>query len=93
MLFDWDPAKAASNELKHDVSFEEARTVFDDPETAYVADPEHSVGEERFRATGQSDLGRLLVVAFTDDGDIVRLISARIATRRERRHYAEERRR
>lgn len=91
MLFDWDPAKAASNVLKHDVGFEDARTVFDDPLFRIESDPDHSVGEERLRATGQSRSGKLLVVSFTDDGDITRLISARAATRGETRRYAEER--
>lgn len=91
MLFDWDPAKAASNQRKHRVSFAEARTVFNHPRTVYEPDPEHSLHEERFRATGKSARGRLLVVTFTDDGNITRLISAREATRREKRRYAEGR--
>lgn len=91
MLFDWDPAKAASNQRKHRVSFAEARTIFNHPRTVYEPDPEHSFNEEPFRATGESALRKLLVVTFTDDGDITRLISAREATRREKRRYAEGR--
>lgn len=88
-MFDWDPAKAASNLLKHHVSFEEARTVFDDQHAVYELDLEHSVGEERFRATGESGSGRLIVVTYIEDGHETRLISAREPTRRERRRYAE----
>ncbi|HEY0035271.1 MAG TPA: BrnT family toxin [Longimicrobium sp.] len=91
MLFDWDPEKAASNELKHGVSFDEAATVFRDRHAVHEPDPEHSIGEERFRATGLSRAGRLLVVAYTEDGDVTRLISARKATRREKRRHAEGR--
>jgi uncharacterized DUF497 family protein len=91
LLFDWDPAKAASNELKHGVSFAEAATVFDADHAVYEPDPGHSTGEERFRVTGESENGRLLVVTFTDRGEVTRLISAREATRSEKRHYAARR--
>jgi uncharacterized DUF497 family protein len=89
--YEWDPAKAASNVRKHGVSFEEAKTVLDHPRTRYEPDWEHSVGEERFRATGPSRSGKLLVVIFTASGEVTRLISARTATRREKRGYAEQR--
>jgi uncharacterized protein len=89
MQFDWDPKKAASNEAKHGVSFEEAATVFGDPLSDTYNDPDHSWQERRFIIIGTSAQGRLLFVAHTDDGEIVRLISAREATRKERKFYEE----
>jgi uncharacterized DUF497 family protein len=91
LQFDWDPAKAASNEVKHDVSFDEAATVFRDRHGVHEPDPEHSIGEERFKAIGLSRAGRLLVVVYTEDGDATRLISARKANRSEKRRHAEGR--
>jgi uncharacterized DUF497 family protein len=91
LRFEWDPVKAVRNERKHGVTFEEAETVFDHLHTLYEPDPEHSVGEERFRATGESKVRRLIVVTYTESGNVTRLISAREATRRERRRYAEAR--
>jgi uncharacterized DUF497 family protein len=89
--FHWDPAKARSNLSKHGVSFEEAAAVFGDPLSLTIVDPEHSTaGEARFLILGQSTSGRLLVVAHTEAGDDIRLISARLATRRERQSYEEE---
>jgi len=84
----WDLRKAASNLTKHDVSFEEAATVFDDPLFIAFADPDHSIGENRFIIMGESKRRRLLVVAYAERG--TRLISAREATRRERATYEEE---
>ena len=89
MQFEWDPAKAAENLAKHGVSFEEAATVFRDTLSATGADPDHSVGEERFIIFGISTSGRLLVVAHTEHGDIIRIISARLATSGERKIYEE----
>ncbi len=89
MQFEWDPAKAAENLAKHGVSFEEAATVFRDTLSATGADPDHSVGEERFIIFGLSTSGRLLVVAHTEHGDIIRIISARLATSGERKIYEE----
>lgn len=91
MEFEWDDAKAASNLAKHGVSFEEALTVFDDPLAAIFDDEAHSLGEIREIIIGRSDLDRLVLVAFTDRDDLVRLISARLATRREREDYEENR--
>jgi uncharacterized protein len=88
--FEWDPAKAADNLRKHAVSFEEACTAFADPLSILIHDPDHSDVEERYLVLGLSTLGRLLVVAFTERGEKTRLISARIATRYERRQYEEE---
>lgn len=89
MQFEWDTAKAAENLAKHGVSFEEAATVFRDRLSATGADPDHSVGEERFITFGVSTSGRLLVVAHTERGDTIRIISARLATRGERKIYEE----
>jgi uncharacterized protein len=87
MTFDWDEQKARSNLTKHDVSFDEATSVFDDPLFLTFADPEHSLGEQRFIIMGESAKGRLLVVAYTDRRGTRRLISARPATRNERKAY------
>ena len=89
MEFQWDAAKAVQNLAKHGVSFEEATTAMRDPLSATGLDPDHSVGEERFVTFGVSSRGRLLVVAHTEREDIIRIISAREATRPERRIYEE----
>lgn len=87
--FEWYGPKAAANRAKHRVTFEEASTVFRDPLGRIIDDPRHSQGEERFVLLGQSDRRRLLVVMFTERGEAIHLISARKATRRERREYEE----
>ena len=89
MRFEWDPEKAAENLAKHDVSFEEAATVFRDTLSATGSDPDHSFDEERFITFGVSTAGRLLVVAHTDREDTIRIISARLVTPRERKIYEE----
>ena len=89
LKFEWHGPKAAANRAKHKVTFEEAKTVFGDPLGRITDDPRHSEGEERFVLLGQSDRRRLLVVLFTERGEAVHLISARKATRRERKHYEE----
>ena len=89
-LFEWDPAKAAANALKHHVTFDEGSTVFADPLAVMMPDPDHSEGEERYLLLGMSVLERLLVVAFSERPPRTRLVSARLATRRERRRYEEE---
>jgi uncharacterized DUF497 family protein len=81
--------KAAANRLKHRVTFEEASTVFADPLGRIADDPRHSEGEERFVLLDQSDRHRLLVVMFTERGEVIHLISPRRATRGERREYEE----
>jgi uncharacterized protein len=68
MRFEWDRKKAASNFKKHNVSFDEAVTVFYDPLAATFNDPDHSVGEERFLTVGYSSRGRLLVIGYTESG-------------------------
>ena len=87
--FEWHAPKAAANRAKHKVTFEEATTVFGDPLARIVDDPRHSQEEERFVLLGQSARRRLLVVLFTERGEAIHLISARKATRRERRDYEE----
>jgi uncharacterized protein len=87
MQFEWDPDKARRNFKKHKVSFEEAVTVFYDAFSATFDDPEHSAGEPRFVTIGLSSRGRLVVVAHTDRGEALRIISARPATPRERRKH------
>jgi uncharacterized DUF497 family protein len=87
--FEWDPAKAAANLLQHDVSFEEAATVFQDPLAKIHDDPDHSATERRYIIVGHSVQGHLLVVSFTDRGGKIRLISARPVTRQERHDYEE----
>ena len=88
--FVWDPAKAAANLRKHGVSFPEATTAFADPNSLTVSDPDHSATEERLILLGLSTRSRLLIVAHTERGDVIRLISARKATRKERTTYEEE---
>jgi hypothetical protein len=85
----WDPRKAAANHKKHKVSFEEASTALADPLAITGADPDHSVGEVRWITFGVSNRERLLAVSHTEEGDIIRIISARAATRPERRLYEE----
>ncbi|ELS00050.1 hypothetical protein GLO73106DRAFT_00039030 [Gloeocapsa sp. PCC 73106] len=89
MQFEWNNEKAASNLAKHGVSFEEAKTVFDDPLYVDFYDPDHSEDEERYLIVGQSNRGRLLIVSYTERRDSIRLISAREVTRTEREAYEE----
>jgi uncharacterized DUF497 family protein len=88
-LFEWDPDKEAANRRRHGVSFDEAKTAFSDPLAVTMPDPDHSANETRFLLLGTSNHGRLLLVAHTDRGQRVRIISARPASRRERRTYEE----
>lgn len=90
LRFEWDPQKAAANERDHRVSFAEAITAFDDPYSVSVPDPDHSADEERWLLLGRSKGRRLLIVSHTERGDALRLISARLATRAERKTYEEE---
>jgi uncharacterized DUF497 family protein len=87
LIFEWDARKARSNLAKHGVEFEEAVTVFGDPLARTVPDSVHSDDENRFIIIGCSELQRVVVVVHTDGGGRIRLISARPATRRERRAY------
>ena len=87
--FEWDKNKAAKNWQKHKVAFQEAVTVFDDPLFITVIDDEHSEDEERYITIGFSKHRRLLVIAHTDRAGEIRIISARQATRKEVKFYAE----
>jgi uncharacterized DUF497 family protein len=86
--FEWDSRKAATNIRKHGVSFDEASTVFDDPLAAIFNDETHSAAEVRELIIGHSLAGRLLLVGFTErPGEMLRLISARVVTKKERQDY------
>jgi uncharacterized DUF497 family protein len=87
--FEWDGRKAKANVAKHGVSFEEAATVFADPLSLTIPDPDHSQVEERFIILGKSQTGKLLVVVHTERDDNLRIISARRASRRERKNHEE----
>ena len=89
MEFEIDPAKAAINVKKHKVSFEEAASVFGDPMAYTFADPDHSIGEERWLIFGQSRMARILAIIYTHRRGKYRIISARLATRHERKTYEE----
>ena len=89
LRFEWDNRKADSNLRAHGVSFREATTVFADPLSITISDPDHSMAEMRFVDIGLSHRGRLLVVSYTERGDRIRLISARNANRDEQRQYEE----
>lgn len=88
--FEWDPEKGDANFQKHGVSFDEASTVFADPLSLLMPDPDHSADEERYLVLGMSAHPKLLVVAFAERPPNTRLISARRATRAERKRYEEE---
>lgn len=88
-IFEWDPQKAKANERKHRVTFDEATTVFGDPRALLMPDPDHSAQEMRYLLLGQSTGLRMLVVSYVDRPPRTRLISARRATRQERRQYEE----
>jgi len=87
LRFTWDGGKAAANLKRHGVSFEEATTVFADPLSSTISDPDHSATEKRFLDLGISHQGRLLVVSYTERGDRIRIISARLASSGERKTY------
>lgn len=89
--FEWDARKERRNRLKHGVSFQEATTVFEDTDALTFVDERHSVIEDRFIIIGYSAAHRILVVSHTDRGQRVRIISARVASRHERRIYEQKR--
>jgi uncharacterized DUF497 family protein len=89
LRFEWNARKAAANLRKHGVSFDEAATVFLDSLSATGDDPDHSLDESRFVTFGVSSAGRLLVVAHVHHDDTIRIITARLATRGERKLYEE----
>ena len=88
--FEWDEEKARTSLQKHKVGFDEATTVFSDPFSITIPDPDHSVDEERYIDIGTSDRGRVLVVVYTERGANLRIISCRKATPAERRRYEED---
>jgi len=90
MKFDWNPTKAKDNVIKHGVSFGEAATAFRDPFSSLIPDTVHSATEERSLLLGLSKRRRLLVIVHVDRGEIVRIISARLATANEKRNYEED---
>jgi uncharacterized DUF497 family protein len=90
MEYEWDENKAAANLSKHGVSFEEAKTVFDDPLYVDFYDPDHSYGEHRFILLGESAQKRVLFVSYIERNNSFRLISAREATPSERKVYEQE---
>lgn len=87
MEFEWDGDKAASNIAKHGVSFHDAAAVFGDPLSITYYDPDHSDDEDRYITIGHSADGQILIVSHTDRDDRIRIISARRATRKERKSY------
>lgn len=89
--FEWDIGKADGNLRKHGVSFYDAASALADPLSITYHDPDHSVTESRFITVGMSRSGQVLMVAHTDRGDNIRIISARKTTRQERRYYEEDR--
>jgi uncharacterized DUF497 family protein len=89
LLFEWDSKKARLNVKTHGISFDEASTAFSDLLSRTIADPLHSEDEDRFVLIGRSIRGRLLVIAHTERGDRIRIISARPATNKERFRYEE----
>jgi uncharacterized protein len=89
IAFEWDPRKDSANQRKHGVSFAEASTVFGDPLSVTVADPDSVIDEERFVIVGMSSQRTLLIVVHTIRYERIRLISARPATKHEKRNYEE----
>lgn len=87
--FEWDPRKAKLNVSKHRVSFEGATTVFRDPLSVTAPDPDHSIRDNRFVTLGMSSAGRLLTIFYAEQGESIRIISARNATKQERKIYEE----
>ena len=89
MIFDWDQNKAQKNLSKHQVSFAEAQTVFNDQLFIDFYDPDHSEDEERYLIVGKSNQDNLLIVSYTERGSSIRIISARKVTKAERKAYEE----
>ena len=87
LKFEWDEQKAIANLRKHRVSFDEGKTVFNDPFTITIDDLEHSLIEDRYIDIGRSAKGRLITVSYTEHGDTIRIISCRKATLTEQNNY------
>lgn len=90
LTFEWDEAKAASNLKKHNISFDEGKTIFNDPMLLTFEDMEHSEDEKRFINIGISGEGRVLVLIHTERYGRIRIISCRKATGSERKRYEED---
>lgn len=89
LTFEWDEKKARANLAKHRISFENAATVFGDPNAITIYDDSHSTNEHRYATMGYTIQGSLIVVTHTDRGNRIRIISARKTTAREKRNYEE----
>ncbi len=87
LIFEWDEKKADDNSRKHGVSFDEAKTVFNDPFSVTIYDPDHSSDEERYIDIGLSSKGRLIVVSYGERRERIRIISSRETTRKEKEEY------
>ncbi len=87
LTFEWDEKKADENLRKHGVGFEEAKTVFNDPFSVTINDPDHSSDEQRYIDIGLSSKARLIVVSYCERDETIRIISSRKATRKEQREY------
>lgn len=87
MKFEWDASKAASNLRKHGVSFQEGASVFGDPMALTFDDPDHSIGESRFLAFGITKNGKFVIVSYTGAAGVIRIISVRMMSKRERKIY------
>jgi uncharacterized DUF497 family protein len=87
LIFEWNENKANENLKKHGVSFDEAKTVFNDPFSVTIYDPDHSSDEDRYIDIGLSSKGRLIVVSYLEKDDKIRIISSRKATKKEKRDY------
>ncbi|MBN1509810.1 MAG: BrnT family toxin [Sedimentisphaerales bacterium] len=90
LSFEWDDQKARANLRKHGIRFDEAMTVFMDPFSVTIPDPDHSMDEQRYVDIGSSERGRVLVVVYTERSASIRIISCRRATPSERERYEEE---
>lgn len=87
LIFEWNENKANENLKKHGVSFDEAKTVFNDPFSVTIYDPDHSIDEDRYIDIGLSSKGRLIVVSYLEQDGKIRIISSRKATKKEKRDY------
>ncbi len=91
VIFEWDEKKDKENFRKHKISFAEGKTIFYDPFSITIPDPDHSVEETRFIDVGMSNASRILIVVYTERKERLRIIGVRKATKAERKKYEEER--
>lgn len=90
LIFEWNEEKSNSNNRKHGITFEEAKTIFNDPFAVTIPDPDHSISEERYIEIGISINNRLLVVWYAERDNCIRIIGGRKATNNERKAYEEK---